>query len=119
LAGLARELAMHVVSAKPQYVAKRDVPQDLVDNERRIEAGKADLAEKKEAIRDKIVQGRVDKILAERCLLEQPFIKDPSLTVAKYLAQKAKEFGGAELKVEQFALFVLGASASDEQCSDN
>ena len=108
LVALAREIAMHVVSAKPQYISKDEVPKDLIENERRIESGKADLADKKPEMRDKIVQGRVDKIMAERCLLEQPFVKDPSQTIAKYLAAKGKEFGGAELKPEHFALYILG-----------
>jgi elongation factor Ts len=113
LQALAREIAMHVVSAKPQYISKEEVPQDQVENERRIESGKADLADKKPEMRDKIVQGRVDKIMAERCLLEQPFVKDPSQTIAKYLGAKGKEFGGAELKPERFALYILGETQAD------
>jgi elongation factor Ts len=112
LTALARELAMHVVSAKPQYINKEEVPAELIENERRIESGKADLADKKPEMRDKIVQGRVDKILAERCLLEQPFVKDGSVTVGKYLAQKGKELG-AELTALRFALFILGESRAD------
>jgi elongation factor Ts len=115
---LARELAMHVVSAKPQFVTKEEVPQDLIENERRIESGKADLADKKPEMRDKIVQGRVDKILAERCLLEQPFVKDPAQTVTKYLAGKGKEFGGAELKPVRFTLFILGETQSETNGKD-
>jgi elongation factor Ts len=107
LANLAREIAMHVVSAKPQYIAKADVPQEVIDNERRIEAGKTDLADKKPEIREKIVSGRVDKIFAERCLLEQPFVKDPSLTVGAYISAKASELG-LELRPTQFSLFILG-----------
>lgn len=117
LASLAREVAMHVVSAKPQYVTKEEVPQDMIENERRIEAGKADLADKKPEIREKIVQGRVDKILAERCLLEQPFVKDGSFTVGKYLQTKGKELG-AELKAERFALFILGETQADSAEGD-
>jgi elongation factor Ts len=111
LNSLAREIAMHVVSAKPQYVSKTDVPAGVIDNERRIEAGKADLAEKKPEMREKIVAGRVDKIFSERCLLEQPFVKDPSMTVAKYISQKATEFS-VELKPTNFALFILGEVAT-------
>jgi elongation factor Ts len=104
---LAREVAMHVVSAKPQYLERSEIAPDVIENERRIELGKADLADKKPEIREKIVSGRVDKIFAERCLLEQPFVKDPSITVHKYLAQKGSELG-AELKPTRFALFILG-----------
>lgn len=113
---LARELAMHVVSAKPQYVTKEEVSQELIENEKRIEAGKADLADKKPEIREKIVQGRVDKIFAERCLLEQPFVKDGSVTIAKYLASKSKELG-AELQAKRFALYILGETQSESNGS--
>lgn len=109
--GLVREIAMHVVSAKPQYLEKGEIPPSVIEDERRIESGKSDLAEKKAEIRDKIVAGRVDKIFAERCLMEQPFVKDPAVTVGKYLSQKAKELG-VELKPSGFALFILGEAMS-------
>lgn len=109
---LARELAMHIVSAKPQYLSKEEVPAEIIENEKRIESGKADLAEKKPEMRDKIVQGRVDKILAERCLMEQPFVKDPGQSVSKYLQTKGKELG-TELKPKRFALYILGESQSE------
>jgi elongation factor Ts len=115
---LTRELAMHVVSAKPTFVSKEEVPAETIDNERRIESGKADLADKKPEMRDKIVQGRVDKIMAERCLLEQPFVKDPSQTVSKYLAGKGKELDGTELKPVRFDLYILGETQSESNGSD-
>ena len=109
---LARDLAMHVVSTKPTYVNREDVPADMIENEKRIELGKADLADKKPEMREKIVAGRVDKILAERCFTEQPFVKDPSTTVGKLLAAKGKELG-AELKAVRFALFILGEGQAE------
>lgn len=105
----ARELAMHIVSSKPEYLSKEEIPQEIIDNETRIESGKADLAGKKEEIREKIVSGRVEKNLAERCLTLQPFVKDPGQTVDAVLKAKGKELGG-ELKPKRFAIFILGAS---------
>lgn len=105
----ARELAMHIVSSKPEYLTKEEIPKEIIENETRIESGKADLAGKKEEIRDKIVSGRVEKNLAERCLTLQPFVKDPGQTVDAVLKAKGKEFG-AELKPHRFAIFILGAS---------
>lgn len=110
LQSLARDVAMHVVSAKPQFVSRDDVPKDVVENERRIEAGKEDLAKKPAEIREKIVQGRVDKIMSERCLLDQPFVKDPNQTVAQLLKSKAGDAGN--LKPTKYALFILGESES-------
>lgn len=113
LQAVAREVAMHVVSAKPVYLDRAAVPSDMIENETRIESGKADLADKKPEIREKIVAGRVDKILAERCLTEQPFVKDQTTTIGKYLATKGKE-AGVEAKPARFALFILGESQSEE-----
>lgn len=107
LGDMARDLAMHIVSAKPQFVSRNEIPADVIENEKRIEAGKADLAEKKPEMREKIVQGRVDKLLGERCLLDQPFVKDPSQTITQYLAKKGQEIG-AELKPTSFQMFILG-----------
>lgn len=111
-AAFSRDIAMHIVSAKPAFVSKNEIPAETIENERRIEAGKQDLAEKKPEMRDKIVQGRIDKIFAERCLNEQQFVKDPTQTVAKFLAAQGTELG-AKLEVKSFALFILGESQAD------
>lgn len=89
----------------------------MIENERRIESGKADLAEKKPEMREKIVSGRVDKILGERCFLEQPFIKDPQTTVAKYLAAKGKELG-VEIKPLSFAVYILGETEAEKEATE-
>ncbi len=106
-ASVARELAMHIVSTKPTYMSKDEVPADIIAEEKRIESGKADLASKKPEMIEKIVQGRVDKIMAERCFLEQPFVKDPGQLVSQYIGAKGKEMG-VELKPVQYSLYILG-----------
>lgn len=106
-ASIARELAMHIVSTKPTYMSKEEVPAEVIAEEKRIESGKADLASKKPEMVEKIVQGRVDKIMAERCFLEQPFVKDPGQLVSQYLGAKSKEMG-VELKPVQYSLYILG-----------
>lgn len=112
LGPIARDVAMHIVSAKPQFLDRTEIPAELIENERRIEAGKEDLAKKPAEIREKIVSGRVDKIFGERCLLEQDFVKDPSQKVAQVLKLKDK---GIELKPTKFALFILGESLDSEK----
>jgi elongation factor Ts len=107
---LAREVAMHITSAKPQYVNRTEIPASVVENERRIELERDDLKGKPENIREKIVEGRVDKLMAERCLLDQPFIKDPSKTVKQLLEEKGKALG-TELTPVRYALFILGEDA--------
>ena len=104
---LARELAMHIVSTKPEYLNREDVPKEIIEEERRIESGKSDLDKKPDDIKEKIISGRVDKILAERCLSEQPFVKDPSVTVAKLLENASKE-QGVKFKPSRYSLFILG-----------
>lgn len=108
LSPVARDVAMHIVSAKPQYIDRTEIPSEIIDEERRIESGKEDLAKKPADIREKIVTGRVDKIFAERCLMEQDFVKDPSQKIAQILKLSDK---GAELKPKSFALFILGEGA--------
>lgn len=118
LSKIARDIAMHVVSAKPQYIGRDEIRQEIIEEERRIEAGKADLADKRPEIKEKIVTGRVDKLLSERCLLEQPFVKEPGITVGKYLSQNGSELG-SELKIRRYSLFILGESAPDANGKSN
>jgi elongation factor Ts len=102
-----REVAMHVVFAKPQYLSKENVPTAIKENEKRIESGKADLADKKPEIREKIIAGRLDKLIAERCLLEQPFVKDAALSVGKYIEEQSKQ-SKTDIKITDYSLLILG-----------
>jgi elongation factor Ts len=117
LAATVREIAMHITSAKPQFVNRTEVPADVIENERRIERERDDLKNKPENIRDKIVEGRVDKLMAERCLLDQPFIKEPSKTIQQYLEEKTKTLG-ATLKPTRFALYILGEDTGAEESTN-
>jgi elongation factor Ts len=113
---LARDLAMHVAAANPQYVAVADVPADVVAKEREILVAQAAAEGKPAAIVEKMVEGRLRKYLAEICLTGQPFVKDPDTTVGKLLeAGKASVTGflryevgeGIEKKQENFAAEVM------------
>ncbi len=105
-----REIAMHIAFAKPQYLSKQEISADVIENEKRIESGKADLADKKAEIKEKIITGRLDKILGERCLLEQPFVKDSALSVGKYIEEQAKQLK-TDIKVTGYSLLILGEVA--------
>ena len=84
-ADLAHDLAMHVAASNPEYLSAADVPADVVAKEREIETEKA-LAEGKPAeIVAKMVEGRLRKMLNEKSLLGQPFVKDPEQSVEKLL----------------------------------
>ncbi len=82
---LARDLAMHVAAANPQYLRPADVPESTLAKEREILAAQAAAEGKPAAIVDKMVEGRLRKYLAEICLTGQPFVKDPDTTVGKLL----------------------------------
>lgn len=99
---LAREVALHIASADPIAVSTTDIPVELLDRERRIAEEQVAAEGKPEAIRGKIVDGKVKKFAADRALLEQAFIKDESVTVGAMVARLA----GAS--VVRFARFKVG-----------
>jgi len=113
---LARDLAMHVAAANPQYVSPADVPADVVAKEREILAAQAATEGKPPAIVDKMVEGRLRKYLAEICLTGQQFVKDPDVSIGQLLDKsKASVSGflrfevgeGIEKKQENFAAEVM------------
>jgi elongation factor Ts len=109
---VARDIAMHVAASNPRYATPAEVPATELDKEREILSAQAAQEGKPEAIVAKMVEGRVRKYLAEICLVGQPFVKDPDITVEKRLQQAgAKVLGfvryevgeGIEKKQENFA----------------
>jgi elongation factor Ts len=107
LTSLARDLALHVASADPIGVSEADIPADLVDRERRIAAEQVAQEGKPENIREKIVDGKIRKFVAERTLLGQPFVKGDKQTVGDLIASVAKQAGGP-ITVVRFARFKVG-----------
>ncbi|MFB6277435.1 MAG: translation elongation factor Ts [Halothece sp.] len=117
---LVRDIAMQIAAyGNVEYVSTEDVPQEIVEKEKAIEKGREDLQGKPDNIKEKIVQGRIDKRLKELSLLDQPFIKDQSITVDEYIKQSIATVG-ENIKVRRFARFVLGESpdAQEEQSSE-
>ena len=104
LSSVAKDVAMHVAAINPQYVRLEDVPADFIANEKHIqlEAAKNDpkLANKPEKILEGIINGKVNKTLAEICLVEQPFVKDPSVSVGNF----AKANGATIVKVVRYGV---------------
>jgi elongation factor Ts len=93
-AALAKDLAMHVAAANPQYVKPEDVPAATVAKEREILMAQAAAEGKPAAIVEKMVEGRLRKYLAEICLTGQPFVKDPDTSVGKLLQQAGATVSG-------------------------
>ncbi len=106
-AELLNDICLHIASSAPKFVSREEIPQSVIDEETRIEMGKEDLLKKPENIRAKIVEGRVNKIMAERCLLEQPFVKDPSQTISQLIEGK--------LTIKAFTRYELGEGLEKRQ----
>lgn len=104
---LAKDLAMQVAAAKPEYVRREEVPASVIEAEKKIYIAQAMNEGKPQAIAEKITQGRVQKLFKEICLEEQLFIKDNQQTVAGLVAGIAKKLG-AEIKIVRFARFEKG-----------
>ncbi len=119
--GLAKDLAMHIAFAKPQYMAKAEVPADVVARERDIAAARAKDSGKPAEIVTKMVDGAVNKFLNEITLLGQPFVKDDKQSVEKLLAAKKATLAayrflvvgeGIEKKSSDFAAEVMATAGS-------
>jgi elongation factor Ts len=106
---LARDIALHVASADPIGVNPEDVPAELVERERRIAEEQVAAEKKPEQIRAKIVDGKIKKFVAERTLLEQPFVKNDKITVGE-LVKEASAKLGETISVRRFARFQVGAA---------
>lgn len=105
---LARNLAMQVAACpNVKFVSSEEIPDSLISKEKEIEMGRDDLSSKKEEVRAKIVEGRISKKLREFCLLDQPFVKDPSVTVEDLVKQVAGKVG-ENVRVKRFVRLVLG-----------
>jgi elongation factor Ts len=104
---LARDLAMHIAAANPQHIKREDVSADVLDKEKEIFLAQAKESGKPAAVLDKIVAGRLEKFYAEACLLEQPFVKDPGITIKNMLSQKIAKLG-ENISVRRFTRFRLG-----------
>jgi len=90
-AGLARDIAMHIAASRPAYVAKAEVPPQVINKEKEIFLAQAKESGKPENIIEKMVAGRIDKFLNEVTLLAQAFVKDPEITVEKLLKSAGAE----------------------------
>ena len=104
---LMNDICLHIASNAPEFVSREEIPQAVIDEETRIEMGKEDLQSKPEAIRAKIVEGRVNKLMASRVLLEQPFVKNPDVTIQQLIEGK--------LTIKAFTRLVLGEGLEKRQ----
>ncbi len=112
---LVNNIAMQIAACPTvQYVRLADIPADLVEREKAIEMGKDDLASKPDAMKEKIVLGRIDKRLKELCLVDQPYIKDQNITVGALVTQQVVALG-ENIQIRRFSRFVLGEGIEVEE----
>lgn len=107
VAEAARMLAMHVAAANPQYLNRDQVPADVIEREKDIMRAKALESGKPENIVEKIIEGQINKFFGESCLLEQIYVIDTDLKVAKVVEKLAKEIGG-QVALVAYSRFQLG-----------
>jgi elongation factor Ts len=104
---LAHDLAMQVVAAQPAYVSREDVPGQALQAQKESYRQEAVDSGKPASVVDRIVEGKVAKFYEDVCLLEQPFIKDPSITVGELVKQK-NALLGENIVVRRFARLEVG-----------
>lgn len=99
------DISMHIAAANPLYLKREDVPQELIDKE--TEIAKAQCVGKPEAAIAKIVEGKLNKWFGEICLLEQPFVKEASMSIQSLLTSKIAKMG-ENIVIKRFVRFQLG-----------
>jgi elongation factor Ts len=107
---LAREIAMHIAAASPQYVRREDVPADVIEREKNIYRAQMEGQNKPPQVIEKIVEGKMGSFFEQVCLLDQPSIRDPKTTVGQAV-QAAIAKLGENISIARFVRYKLGESA--------
>lgn len=110
----AKDIAMQVAAANPSYLNKESVPADVMEHEKKILTEQVINEGKPAQIADKIVMGKIGKFYKENCLVDQAFVKEPDLSVAKYTENTAKDLGGS-IAIEAFVRYEKGEGLEKRQ----
>lgn len=103
----AKDIAMHIAAASPEWVSRDEVPQDVLDKEKEILKEQALKSGKPEKVVEKIVEGKLSKFYEERCLLDQPFVKDKDKTIRQFVDEMMGKTG-EKCMIRRFARYQLG-----------
>ena len=114
---LVHDVAMHIAAADPRFIRKEDVTEDVLAKEKEIARARALNEGKPEKVVDKIVEGRLQKFYEEVCLLEQPFVKEATLTVGQLVKTKIAKLG-ENIGIARFVRFKVGDVAAVEAGND-
>ncbi len=101
------DIAMHIAASDPVSVSREDIPKDILEKEKEIYRAQAEQSGKPPKVIEKIVNGRLEKFYKEVCLLEQPFVKNPEITVGEYVKQNIAKFG-ENIIIRRFIRFKVG-----------
>jgi elongation factor Ts len=107
---LAKELAMHIAAADPKYVKRDDVPADVLEKEREIYRAQFAGQNKPANVIEKIVDGKLESYFSQVCLLDQPSVRDPNVSIKQMITNAAAKTG-ENVTVSRFVRFKLGESA--------
>ena len=104
---LVHDIALHIAAARPEYVDNTEIPEEKIENEKKILREQAKLENKPEAVIEKMVEGRIKKYFEEVCLLDQKFVKNPDKTI-RDLVVEATSTIGEKISVRRFIRFQMG-----------
>lgn len=102
---LSKGLALHIAAANPLYITSTEVPPEVVEKEKEIY--KEQLKDKPADVVEKILEGKIGKFYEEVCLMDQPFVKDPSLKVSQFFAEAGAKMG-ENIQIRRFVRYALG-----------
>jgi len=115
---MVHDVAMHIAAADPKFLRREEVPAPLLEKEREIARERARNEGKPDKVLDRIVEGRIAKFYEEVCLLEQPFVKEATLTIDQLVKTKIAKLG-ENISIARFVRFKVGDVAAMEAGSEN
>ena len=109
-----RDIAMHIAATNPLYISKEEVPSEEINKEKGILRNQALNEGKPEKIIDKMVEGRISKYYQEICLMEQPFVKNPDITVEELVKEQIMTIG-ENVKIRRFVRYGMGEGLAKKE----
>lgn len=109
-----KDIAMQIAASRPEYVDKADVPEAVLEKEKEIIRAQSEKEGKPANVIEKMLAGRLEKYYKEACLLEQPFIKDPSITVRQLLTERIAKIG-ENINIRRFVRYERGEGIAKKE----
>jgi elongation factor Ts len=106
-ADLAHEIALQITACNPRYLDRESVPEDVTESKRAVYLEMCEVEDKPENVWDQIVTGMLEKYFQEVCLLEQPYVKDPSMSIGELVAQSSARLG-EKIEIRRFCRYQVG-----------